>query len=195
MPSDQEVSNSLSCFIFPSRIGIERAGFLPHYKVEKYLGQLDVQTTFLSCSFFMQKLSTTHRAEIKEHNEIFVPVGRGKTGFIDVRDIAAVATRVLTEDKNYALTGSRALDYWEAATILSKTLGKEIKYGNPNPLSSGLKSVQRGIPFRFAIIMTGLYLSTRFGMAKAVTDDVEQLTGKHPISFERYTQDFKNVWL
>jgi uncharacterized protein YbjT (DUF2867 family) len=163
--------------------------------VEKYLGQLDVQTTFLSCSFFMQKLSTTHRAEIKEHNEIFVPVGRGKTSFIDVRDIAAVATRVLTEDKNYALTGSRALDYWEAATILSKTLGKEIKYGNPNPLSFVLKTVQRGIPFRFAIIMTGLYLSTHFGMAKAVTADVEQLTGKHPISFERYTQDFKNVWL
>src|SRR5512139_749509 len=96
--------------VFLSVIGIEKMTFIPHYKVEIHLKEQGFQTTFLRCSFFMQNLSTTHRREIKERSEIFVPVGNAKTSFIDVRDIGAVAARILTEDghagKNYNLTGA-----------------------------------------------------------------------------------------
>ena len=57
-------------------IGIERAKFVPHYKVEAYLRASGQVWTFLRCSFFMQNLNTTHRTEIRERDEIFVPVGR-----------------------------------------------------------------------------------------------------------------------
>lgn len=76
--------------VFLSLIGIENAKYVPHYKVETYLHKINLQTTFLRCSFFMQNLNTTHRKEIKERNEIFVPVGNAKTSFIDARDIGAV---------------------------------------------------------------------------------------------------------
>jgi uncharacterized protein YbjT (DUF2867 family) len=185
--------------VFLSIIGVEHAKFIPHYKVEAYLKEKKFETTFLRCSFFMQNLSTTHRTEIKERSEIFVPVGNTKTSFIDVRDIGAVASRCLTEErhagKNYILTGAEALDYWQTSKILSETLGREITYRNPNPLTFFFQTLRRGASFSYTIIVMGLYLSTRFGMAQSVTNEVERLIGRKPISFQQYTQDYKEAWL
>ncbi|HEX5838522.1 MAG TPA: SDR family oxidoreductase [Anaerolineales bacterium] len=185
--------------VFLSLIGIEKAKYVPHYKVETYLTEQGFQTTFLRCSFFMQNLNTTHRAEIQERNEIFVPVGNAKTSFIDVRDIGAVATRALTEKglagRNYDLTGGEALDYWQAASILSETLGREIKYRNPGALHFLIETLRRGASFPYALVVTGLYMSTRFGMAKTVTNEVERLLGRKPISFKQYTEDYREAWL
>lgn len=185
--------------VFLSLIGIEKAKFVPHYKVETYLKKLEFQTTFLRSSFFMQNLNTTHRREIKERNEIFVPVGSAKTSFLDVRDIGAVAALALTQEghagKDYDLTGSEALDYWEAAGIMSEVLGRTIVYRNPNPILFLFGTIRRGTPFMFALVQLGLYTSTRFGMAKEVTREVENLTGREPILFRQYVTDYKDSWL
>ncbi len=151
--------------VFLSLIGIERAKFVPHYKVEAYLRASGQAWTFLRCSFFMQNLNTTHRTEIRERDEIFVPVGSARTSFIDVRDIAAVAVVALTEPGHagqaYDLTGSEALDYWQVAEIMSRILERKITYRNPNPLSFLASHLRSGTPLTFALVMTGLYLSTR----------------------------------
>ncbi len=185
--------------VFLSVIGIEKMTFIPHYKLETYLKEQNFQTTFLRCSFFMQNLSTTHREEIKERSEIFVPVGKAKTSFIDVRDIGCVAAQVLIEDghagRNYDLTGAEALDYWQAAQILSETLGREIKYQNPGEVRFFVQTIRRGASFFYALVVMGLYISTRYGMAESVTDAVERLTGKRPISFKKFTEDYRDVWL
>jgi uncharacterized protein YbjT (DUF2867 family) len=184
--------------VFLSLIGIENAKFVPHYKVEQYLTACGFNTTFLRCSFFMQNLNTVHRQEIRERNEIFVPVGNAKTSFIDARDIGAVTATVLTQaghkNKNYDLTGSEALDYWQASSIMSDVLGKEITYRNPNPLQFFIETMRRGTPFAFAVVMMGLYTSTRFGMAEPVTDEVENLIGRKPITFQQYVMDYKESW-
>jgi len=185
--------------VFLSLIGIENTKYVPHYKMETYLKQINMQTTFLRCSFFMQNLNTTHRREIKERNEIFVPVGKAKTAFIDARDIGAVAAVALLEDghagKNYDLTGSERLDYWEVARIMSEVLGRRITYRNPNPLYFLIETMRRGTPFMFALVMTGLYTSTRFGMAEPITDEVERITGNKPITFRQYVMDYKDTWM
>ena len=185
--------------VFLSLIGIEKTTYVPHYKVETYLQSLNLQTTFLRASFFMQNLNTTHRQEIKERDEIYVPVGAAKTSFLDVRDIGAVAAAALTQpghgNKAYDLTGPEALDYWQAAEILSQTLGRKITYKNPNPLAFLLNTTRRGTPFMFALVMTGLYTATRFGQADIVTGEVERLTGCKPISFRQYVQDYQSSWV
>ena len=185
--------------VFLSLIGIEKATFVPHYKVELYLKEVNLPATFLRCSFFMQNLNTTHRKEIRERSEIFVPVGKAKTSFIDVRDIGAVAAVALTQEghagKNYDLTGQEGLDYWEAAQIMSDVLGRKITYRNPNPLYFLIETIRRGTSFSFAVVMTGLYLSTRFGMAELVTDEVKRLTGRKPITFRQYVQDYRKLWI
>jgi uncharacterized protein YbjT (DUF2867 family) len=110
--------------------------------------------------------------------------------------VAAVA---LTEfghaGKNYDLTGSKGLGYWQAAAIMSEVLGRKITYRNPNPLHFLIETIRRGIPFMFAILMLGLYTSTRFGMAEPITNDVERLTGEKPISFWQYVRDYQASWV
>jgi uncharacterized protein YbjT (DUF2867 family) len=184
--------------VFLSLIGIEKAKYVPHYKVETYLQQIGLQTTFLRCSFFMQNLNTTHCKEIQDKSEIFVPVGKARTSFIDARDIGQVAAVALTVSghagKNYDLTGSEGLNYWEAAQIMSEILGRKITYRNPNPLHFLIETIRRGTPFMFAVVMLGLYTSTRFGMAEPITHEVERLIGNKPISFQQYINDYKNSW-
>ena len=184
--------------VFLSLIGIEQNQRVPHYAVEQYLKASPMRYTFLRCSFFMQNLNTTHQAEIRDRNELYVPVGTGKTSFVDVRDIGAVATLALTqsghEDQAYDLTGSEALDYYQVAKIFSDVLGRPITYRNPSSLRFLWRQARSGTSLPFAVVMTWLYASTRKGMAAQVTDSVQRLLGRAPISFRQYVIDYQDAW-
>ncbi|MCL4869181.1 MAG: SDR family oxidoreductase [Anaerolineae bacterium] len=184
--------------VFLSLLGIERATYVPHYKIEEYLVKSPMSWTFLRCSFFMQNLNSTHRQEIRERDELFVPVGRARTSSIDVRDIAAVAAIALSQpghaNKAYDLTGAEALEYGQVARILSETMGRKISYRNPSLSRFFLTHLWRGVPFFFALVMAGLYLSTRNGLAELVTDEVERITGRKPILFQEYAADYAASW-
>lgn len=184
--------------VFLSLIGIEQNRQVPHYQVEQYLRASGMQWTFLRASFFMQNLSGTHRAEIRERNELYLPVGKGKTSFIDVRDIAAVAALALTEPGHagqaYDLTGPEALDYYQVAQVLSNILGRTITYRDPSIPSFLWRTVRNGTPLMFALVMTYLYTMTRRGMSDCVTDEVEHLLGRRPRSLAQFASDHRQVW-
>ena len=184
--------------VFLSLIGIEQNQRVPHYAVEQYLLETKIRYTFLRCSFFMQNLSTTHKNEIRDNDEIFLPVGYGKTSFIDVRDIAEIAALSLTstghENKAYDLTGSEALDYFEVAKIFSEILERPIIYRNPSALQFLWREIRKGTSLAFAVVMTWLYSSTRNGMAAKVTQDLQQLLGRPSISLQQYVLDYKDTW-
>lgn len=185
--------------VFLSLIGIEQNTRVPHYPVEQHLLASGMAYTFLRCSFFMQNLSTTHRAEIRDQNELYVPVGKGKTSFLDVRDIAAVAALALTEagheNQKYDLTGGEALDYYEVAETYSRVLGRQITYRNPSDAQFLWKQVRKGTKLPFAVVMTWLYSSTRNGMAAVVTNEVPRLLGRPAITLQQFVQDNKDVWM
>lgn len=184
--------------VFLSLIGIEKVKFVPHYAVETYLRESTMDWTFLRCSFFMQNLNTAHLVEIRDRDEIFIPVGDAKTSFIDVRDIGAMAGRILTSSGHantaYQLTGSESLDYYQAARILSDELGREITFANPSPPRFFFGNLRRKAPFMFTLVQTFLYLSTRSGMADVVTNRVKELLGREPISLKQYVKDYRASW-
>lgn len=184
-------------FVFLSLIGIEQNTIVPHYKVEQYLKTNGMRYTFLRCSFFMQNLNTVHRIEIRDQDEIYVPVGKSRTSFIDVRDIGTVAAVCLTrpghENKAYELTGSEGLDYYQVADLFTQVLGRKISYKNPSALAFFVKQVRKG-PLMFALVTTWLYSNTKSGMADQVTGEVKRLTGRDPIHLKQYIQDYKESW-
>jgi nucleoside-diphosphate-sugar epimerase len=154
---------------------------------------------FLRASFFMQNLNTAHRAEIQQRSEIFAPVGRGLTSFIDVRDIGEVAALTLTRPEHanqaYDLTGPQALDYYQVAEIFSQELGRKVTYRNPSAIHFLGKSLLRGIPAGYALIMTWLYTQTRKGMSAQVTDTVNRLLQRPPLGLQQYVRDYRAMWL
>lgn len=185
--------------VFLSIQGVEKNRVVPHHKIEELLRSLPVRWTFLRASFFMQNLSTTHRAEIRDRGEIGLPVGRARTSFIDTRDIAAVAARMLTDDgresRAYTLTGGEALDYYEVAATLSEVLGRPIRYTHPSIPAFVIQQRRAGRPLGFTLVMAALYTITRLGNASQVTPDVQQLLGRAPISFRAFAEEQRTCWL
>lgn len=197
---DAAIAAGVSHIVFLSLLGVDRNRITPHYKTERYIASTGVPYTFLRPSFFNQNFDTTHRREIQEDGELFVPVGRARTSFIDTRDIGAVAARVIAEGarhygRSYDLTGPEALDYREIAAIFTDVLGREVRYADPSPIRFYLRKRRDGIDRGFAFVMTALYTATRFGSGEAVTDEVARLLERPPIPFRRYVEDYRAAFL
>jgi uncharacterized protein YbjT (DUF2867 family) len=192
--------------VFLSIIGADKNRIVPHYAIERAIEHLNITAVFLRCSFFMQNLNTTHREDIQIRDRLFVPAGNGKTSFVDVRDIAAVAVKLLTEEHSqsnesseinraYDLTGAVALTYYEVATIFTNVLGRPIHYTNPAIPIFIWQMLRQGFPLQFVLIMVGIYTTARFGLADLVTSDAQQLLNRPPISIEQYIEDYRECWL
>ncbi len=182
--------------VFMSVQGAEKNPLVPHRRVEDYLKTSDFEVTILRPSFFMQNLSGVHAQDVREHDEIFVPAGHGRTNFIDARDVGAVAAKVLTEaghdGKAYELTGSVALSYTEAAQIFSDVLGRRVSYTNPNPLTFYRRMRSRGLPRGYIFVRLALYSACRFGLAAGTTADTATLLGRGPLSLRQFVTDYQD---
>jgi len=100
--------------VFLSLMGVNPV--MPHWQVEQDLRASHLRWTFLRPSFFAQNLQTAYLTDIRDHDQIRVASGRGRTSFIDTRNIAAVADLVLRDPAPHAgqaltLTGPDALTF------------------------------------------------------------------------------------
>lgn len=189
---DVMADNDIKLVSFLSLMGVEKNPFPPHHKIEKYIEQSKIPFAHIRPGFFMQNLSGIHSIEIRENNEIFVPAGKSKTSFIDAADIGLAISTVLNnpdEYKNttYTITGPEALDYYEIADILTEVTGRKIEYTKPGFLKYRSHYIKkRGLDKKYVNITMALYLMTRLGTAKKVTDDFKKLTGKKPRTFKEF---------
>ncbi len=188
---DAAIEQGVRRIVFLSLLGIENNTRVPHWPVEAYLRTKDIEWTMVRPSFFMQNLSTTHREEISK-GEIFLPVGKGRTSFIDVDDIGAVIAKCLLEDghagKAYEITGPEALDYEQVAEMYTQILGKNVTYKDPSLIGFLGFQLRHGRKLMHALVMCFLYLQTKRGMADVVTDQVERLAWpetRHDEGFHR----------
>ncbi|MGF1507158.1 MAG: SDR family oxidoreductase [Anaerolineae bacterium] len=195
---EQAVAMGVDHVAFLSLMGAEQNKRVPHRRVEEILLEVGVDHTFIRPGFFMQNFNTAYAEDIRERGEIIIPAGRGRTSFIDTRDIGAVTALTLTEPGHrntaYTLTGGEALNYFEAAEILSEVLGREITYTKPTPQAYGRIMKERGVNEEYIHVMQTLYITVRLGLSARITDEVEQLLGRAPISFRQYAEDYAHVW-
>jgi uncharacterized protein YbjT (DUF2867 family) len=166
-----------------------------HAESEDYIRSSRVPYTFLRPNGFMQNLVLYNAATINSQNAFYGSEGDGQISQIDMRDVAAVAVKALTEEghvgKIYTLTGPQAITNAEIAQILSGFLGREIRFINlpPAQLKQALLSV--GMPEWSADALLDLQRLYREGKAATVTQDVEQILRRKPISFADFLTDYK----
>ncbi len=183
---------------FLSVQGAERNPVVPHYTIEQHLKASGLEYSFLRAAFFMQNLSNAHRQDILQHNDIMIPAANGKTAFVDVRDLAAVAAITLTQaghaNTAYELTGNQALTYDQVAAVLTEILGRKIRYPRPNLLQFWQRRYQYREPIGFILVMTALYTVAALGQAGHLTTDTQRLLGREPITFEQFARDYASAW-
>lgn len=180
----------VSQVVFLSVQGAGANPFVPHHGIETLLKRSGIEWTFLRPSFFMQNLSTTHRADIAERDQIYVPAGRGRTNFVDAADVAEAAAVCLTTAghgaKAYEITGSEALTYEQVAHALSTACGRPITYPRPTAKQFKTRMKETGHPEDFISVMSSIYALAKFGMAAGTTDDFERLVGRRPTTMAEW---------
>lgn len=192
---DAMKNHNVKLVSFLSLMGVEKNTIPPHHKIEKYIEKQGIPYAHIRPGFFMQNLSGVHSVEIKEKNEIFIPAGKSKVSFIDAADIGHATAILLHEHEKhtntaYAVTGPEALDYYQIAEILSKVTGKKITYANPGFLKYRNNYIKkRGLDKSYVNVTVALYLMTRMGTAKEVTNCFYELTGNQPRSFEEFAKE------
>ncbi|MBD3343946.1 MAG: NAD(P)H-binding protein [Chitinivibrionales bacterium] len=185
--------------VFLSILGVEKLPFVPHFAIEKEILRRGLAHTFLRAGFFMQNLSTTHAREIRERNELVAPCGKGKTTFIHARDIAGIGIKALCgeiKDESLDVAGEDTLTYNEVAKKLSQVLNRKITYRSPPVIAFILYRLRHGTPFKFALIMVGIYMPTRFGAAEFHgTTKVADYLGRKPVGFDDFLREEKEIWV
>lgn len=184
--------------VFLSLQGVQHNTATPHHAVEEYLRTIDAPYTFLRPNFFMQNLSTTHRAEIRDHDEIFVPAGRAFTAFIDAKDIGRVAAAVLTASgharKAYTLNGERSLSYGRVARILSEVLDRRITYARPSETEYLNRIAREGASDDYLQVQRMIYRVVRWNLSALPNRKVRRLTGRPATTFRQFAEREKAAW-
>jgi uncharacterized protein YbjT (DUF2867 family)/predicted ester cyclase len=113
---------------------------------------------------------------------------------IDIRDIAAVAVRCLTEPghegKIYRLTGPEALTNVQVAEKIGKVMGKPVSYSYMPPEHTKAGMMQMGMQPWFVDFVVGMDEAYSTGNYGEVTFDFYKLTGRQPISADQFFADF-----
>lgn len=201
-------------FLFPlvdaaRRVGVRQVVFLslqgvqvnrrtPHHAVEAYLRAGGPAWTFLRPNFFLQNLSTTYAADIRDHDEIRVPAGRSHTAFIDARDVGRVAATVLIErghtGKAYTLSGEQSLTYHSVARIMSQVLGRKITYTRPSEREHLAELARAGRPADYLEVQRMIYRIVRLNASALPNHSVRRLTGHPATTLAEFVRDHEQVW-
>lgn len=196
---DAAKTNGVKKVVLMSAMGANADDNAPLRKAELYLERSGLTYNIIRPNWFMQNFNTFWIQGILEQGKIFLPVGSAKGSFIDARDIAAVAARLLTTDefnnRDFDLTGGVALDHDEVARILSHATGKTITYQDiPEDAMRGAL-LQAGLPPAYAEFLLVILGYFKAGYSERTTDVVETIVGRPPITLHQYAIDYKSSWL
>jgi len=125
---------------------------------------------------------------------IYMPMEDAKMGMIDRRDVIEAAAKVLTteghEGQTYVLTGPALLSYHDVASLLSRALGKEVRYVNVPMEAAREAMIGMGISEWLADVYCEYFENYRKGGSAGVSNDFERVTGHPPRSYETFAHDF-----
>lgn len=195
---DEARARGLTKVVLMTAMGANADENAPLRKAERRLEASGLAYNIIRPNWFMQNFNSFWLHGIQTAGQIFLPVGAAKGSFIDARDIAAVAARLLTSDilahRDFDLTGPRALDHAEVAALLTQASGKPIGFTDitPDAMLQGLRGA--GLPLAYAEFLVLILGYFKAGYAERTTDAVQQITGQAPRTIEQYAIDYRASW-
>jgi len=125
-----------------------------------------------------------------------VPAHQASFPPISMEDIGLAAATVLLNpephrNKVYTLTGPESLSIEQQTQVLSKVLGRQVKYVDVEPKQIVEKYKSMGMPDYQAQGMLELWDMVQKGMVKDPSPDFKKITGQDPTRFETVVQRLK----
>jgi uncharacterized protein YbjT (DUF2867 family) len=148
-----------------------------------------ISFTFVQPTGFMSNLLAWAKS-ITAEGIVRASTGEGRRAFIHSEDIAAVATAALTthefDGESLPITGPEALTFAEATKRIASAIGKGLTF---QPISDQ-EARQRYAAVSGSVAETeahvSLWRAIREGRLATVTDNVERILGRKPISLDQW---------
>jgi uncharacterized protein YbjT (DUF2867 family) len=162
-------------------------------EIEAGLAASGIPHTLLRSNAYMQNLLMLAPA-IRATSSFGSAAGKGRTGMVDARDVAAVAAEIAAAPaahagKTYWLTGPELISNYDVAGVLSRLLGRAITYRELTFEENRDAMVGAGVPAPIAEMNAQAFSLTAEGDAEWVTDDVPSLLGRPARSVEHFAAD------
>jgi uncharacterized protein YbjT (DUF2867 family) len=158
----------------------------------------EVRASGLGFTFLRDSLYADIVPHLVVRGAIRGPAGRGRVAWIARDDIADVAVRVLTEgghDHNsYDLTGPRSLTMEETAATVSRVSGAEIGYLEETIEEAWESRAVYDAPTWEVEGWISTYTAIAAGELDTVSDTVEALTGRQPMTLEEFLRRNPESW-
>lgn len=157
-----------------------------HGRTEREIQESGLGFTILRSNFFMQNLLLS-APTLMADSSIHWGVGEGRIGLVDVRDIAAVAVRVLADARwdgaAYTLTGPQSLTFRDVAGALSRALGRQVTYVPVSLAAVEKTCLEMGQGSWYASMVRDYSKAYAEGWGDITTIAVEEITGRPARSF------------
>ena len=155
--------------------------------------------TLLRPKNFMQNF-TTFLCDMIRSGTVYSSQGNGRVPFIDARDIAAVAARVLREPQAhagdaYTLTGPQGLTNAEALAVIAEHTGRPVQLVAISEEQAVEGMRQAGMPEALVQAMSRLNRIIAAGWVAGVTDDLPRLLGRPATAWADFVAEHRDRWL
>jgi len=173
--------------------------------VQRMQGLLDklvidsgISYTILQNSFFMQNWVNFNTNDIKA-GTVYSSVGDGKLSWVHTADIAAVAAKVLQNPgahagETYVLTGGEALSYAEVTALISEKLVRPVAFVNVPDAAVEEALKGWGMSAWMIEFMITLNNNVAAGKGAGLSQDVQNILGRAPITFSAFVDEVKELW-
>ncbi|VEG75309.1 Quinone oxidoreductase 2 [Actinomyces slackii] len=157
-----------------------------HWHTEQALRDSGMAFTFLRDSFYADFF-----IELAAEGAITGPAGQGRVAAVARDDVAACAAAVLLDLASgkgdhagaaYDLTGPEAFTMAQAAQIISEVTGRPVTYHEETVEEAYASRAHYGAADWEVEAWVSTYTAIASGELSAVSDDVERLTGRQPLS-------------
>ncbi len=159
---------------------------------EKAVQETAAEWTIIRSSWFAQNFSEHFLLGPTLRGRLVLPAGDVREPFIDIDDLAEIASAALIEDGHagtvHEVTGPRLLSMHEVAAEISAAAERHIEYV-PSTAGEFVADVARdGVPHDDARPLAELFESILDGRNASVTADVESALGRPATDFADYAR-------
>lgn len=192
-------ANAIQAFVnLAIESGVKRAVLLSGrgeeeaQRCETLIQRNEWEWTIIRASWFAQNFSEGAFTEMVQVGTVALPTSQIKEPFIDVNDIAEIATIALTQDGHnrqvYEVTGPELISFPDAIAEISKATGRSIEFHAISMADFIEGAKQQNQPEEMIWLLNYLFETVLDGRNAYLTDGVQRSLGRAPKSFSEYAK-------
>jgi uncharacterized protein YbjT (DUF2867 family) len=171
-----------------------------HRQVEDKLKASGLQYAIFRPNSFMQNIAAYNAPSIRAQGAFYSAMGDAKLSLIDVRDIAAIVAKALTDPAAFAgktieLNGPEAFSYSEIAAKISRVAGRTVQFVNIAETAQRQGMLDLGMPeWQVNALLELQQYYTVAGKGADVAPPIKDYLGRAPITLDQYLNENKDIF-